>query len=477
MFDLLPKILGGAICVVLFVLPLVSVSPDLSWHDQQRIGQVVIFLFSVILFWVFRCRRGDFYSRAFLLSIFFLSIVSCLHSSQVFWSFVELSVFFCCYIVVCCVCEWRIRCGEIVDNAVWWLLTFVIVGLLSKFFFSYFFAVVAREKIIVWFLFDGFSWPRFLGQFQTLSLPLLTVPMLANWRRRYWFFLLCSLWWFSTISVGTRASWLGMACAILLLPIFIKRGWLFSLYQGGTLVAGLGFYVVFFKLIPGFCGLQVSGLAEERLNMSLSGREYLWEQAWKMTMEHPWLGAGPMQYAALANLYGAHPHQAILQWTSEWGSISAVLVALLLLRLLWLLYLRSTGWLEERGSTGAIKICLLASFIASLAHAMFDGSLVMPYTQVWLSVLVGWAWGLVAKKDAILPISRAALSARRFFSMAFCSVLVFVIFRDVPGIIERNKSGVVSQTCWVERPRFWSAGIIKKLPESECASSSGRRSD
>ena len=476
MLRLLQKTLGGAACVVLFILPLVSVSPDLSWHDQQRVGQIVIFLFLVILFWVCQYRREDLYSRVFLFAIFSLSIISCWHSGQVFWSFVELSVFFCCYIVACCVCEWRVRCGEVVDGTLWSLLAFIVIGLLFKFFFSYFFAVAAREKIIVWFLFDGFSWPRFLGQFQTLSLPLLAVPMLAGWRRRYWCFFLCSLWWFSTISVGTRASWLGMACAILLLPIVIRRGWLFSLYQGGAAAIGLVVYVFFFKLIPYFCGLQVSGLAEERLNMSLSGREYLWEQAWKMTVEHPWLGAGPMQYAALANFYGAHPHQAILQWTSEWGSISAILVALLLLRLLWLLYLRSTGWLDERGSTGALKICLLASFIASLAHAMFDGSLVMPYTQVWLAVLVGWAWGVVAKKDIMSPIPQANLKTRRLFSIVFSSVLIFVVFRDIPGIIERNKSGVVSQTCWVERPRFWSAGIIKKLPDSECASSSEKRS-
>ncbi|MED5606771.1 O-antigen ligase family protein [Pseudomonas sp. JH-2] len=476
MLGLSPKFLGGAACIVLFILPLINIYPDLSWHDQQRIGQVVIFFLSVICFWMSSVRHEDHCSSIFLLLIFCLAFASCLQSGQVLWSFVELSLFWGGYIVACCICEWRLRYGEAVDSVIWWLLVSIVVGLLLKFFVSYFSAVMTHGKLIIWFLFDGFSWPRFLGQFQTLSLPLLAVPLLANWRRRYWYFLLCSLWWFSTISVGTRASWLGMVCAILLLPLFIKRGWVFSLCQGGAVVTGLGFYVIFFKLIPNALGLQVSGLAEDRLNMSLSGREYLWQQAWKMTVEHPWLGAGPMQYAALANPYGAHPHQAILQWTSEWGSVSAILVALLLFRLIWLLYSRSIGWFEERDSSGALKICLLASFIASLAHAMFDGSLVMPYTQIWLAVLIGWAWGLAVKNETILSISKASLNARRLFSIAFCCILTFVIFRDVPGIIERNKSGMVSQTCWVERPRFWSAGIIKKLPDSECASSSGRRS-
>ena len=42
----------------------------------------------------------------------------------------------------------------------------------------------------------------------------------------------------------------------------------------------------------------------------------------------PWLGIGPMQFAALASVVGAHPHNWPLQVAAEWGLLHSVFAPL-----------------------------------------------------------------------------------------------------------------------------------------------------
>ena len=439
--------LGGV-----FVLPIYNFMDVLSWHDQQRVGQIFLIAFCSCWGFVGKGYKDlDCFSLGVLLTLFVIGLISCVLADQKIWAFTEFSIFFGCFLISSSISDWRRLGGGQVDSWIWWVLVSIISVIFFKFFVSYVAAVVIHGPVDSLLLFDGFSWPRFLGQFQTLSLPFLLLPYLERRSHGKWWLAVTALWWFSTIAVGTRASWLGMMVAILVLPFIVRGGWRFSIAQSFSAICGVVLYFFLMRMVPNILGLPVGNLADDRLTTSLSGREVLWGSAWSMFLEHPWLGAGGMSFAAQANRLGAHPHQVVLQLMAEWGGLITLLFFILVLRAFFV-FSKEQG---RGGQSTYLQICLLASFIASLVHAMFDGSLVMPYTQIWLSILIGWAWGGRGAKG---PSQRLLLRALSVFVSAF---LLFVLIRDVPEIIQRN-SVENRPVCWREAPRFWYNGIIKE---------------
>ncbi|MCY1444973.1 hypothetical protein D9M71_614670 [compost metagenome] len=104
-----------------------------------------------------------------------------------------------------------------------------------------------------------------------------------------------------------------------------------------------------------------------------------------------------------------------------------------------------------------LRLCLVASFVASAVHAMADGSLVMPYTQLWLAVLIGWAWGLYGGEDSgFLPRWGYLLSVGVLVSAVV--ILLSVVVRDFSGVVLNYDA---SESPWREAPRFWQKGMIK----------------
>ncbi|MCY1292766.1 O-Antigen ligase [compost metagenome] len=457
------------LCGVVFVLPTLGLNASLAWHDQQRLGQ--IFLIGLSSAWVLVSRGGgrlDFSALWLLLGILVLAILSSALASQSLWAFTELALFIGCFSMVCMVRDFRASAGRRVDLFLWWLLVAVVIGVVFKFLVSYISALLLRGPVDSLLLFDGFSNLRFLGQFQTLGLPLLILPALVQRRWVGWGIVLCSVWWFSTIASGTRASWLGVFCAVFLIPLLFKDWKRFSLLQVVCFFIGLGLYNFLMGVVPGVLDLPTGNLAGDRLSLSMSGRESLWRNAWNMFLESPWFGAGPMNFADVAHPLGAHPHQAILQWASEWGGVSTLMIVLLLGRSAWFFYEGAKKYQKCDPPLGALKVCLMASLIASTVHAMFDGSLVMPYTQIWLAILAGWVWGIHSEQQS--KVRGRFLSFQSALSILALLLLVFVAARDVPRIMTESRQDQAVQACWREAPRFWYNGIIKEKPKSGCAS-------
>ncbi|MCY1292818.1 hypothetical protein D9M70_420590 [compost metagenome] len=452
--------------IFIFSMPVFSLLP-LSWHNQQRVGQIFLIVLATV--WCLTSKeksRLGFVPTVLLLGVGGLAIVSCARASQSLWAFTEFALFVGCCSIVYAVKGLRERYGRRADFCILGLLVAIVVGLLLKFIVSYISAAFLRGPIDSLLLFDGFSWPRFLGQFQTLSLPLLILPALIGSRWSGWSILLCTVWWFATIAAGTRASWLGMASVVFIIPFLFRDGKRFSLLQVACFLVGLLGYKIFMDMVPWVLGLSTGNLAEDRLSFSMSGREVLWAAAWSIFLEHPWLGAGPMHFAEIAHPFGAHPHQALLQWMSEWGGVSTLLVFLLLGRGVWMFYQGAMRTQSEDASLAALKVCLMASFVASAVHAMFDGSLVMPYTQTWLAILIGWAWGIHA--DQQCHVQGRRLLFQSLLSLFASLLLVYVAVRDIPRIMDASARGQPVTTCWREAPRFWYNGIIKEKPKDGC---------
>ncbi len=159
-------------------------------------------------------------------------------------------------------------------------------------------------------LLSGFSNKRFYGQFQTFTLPLLALPLLLSTTKRsarLWVFSLLSVWWLIAITGGTRGTWLGMGVAACVLFLCGRSGKRWITWQLLAVLVGVTLYWLLFSVLAGYLGMEVSNAAGDRLTTTLSDRGPLWQQAWEMIRERPWLGFGPMHFADIHNPIAAHP--------------------------------------------------------------------------------------------------------------------------------------------------------------------------
>src|SRR5690606_7846536 len=120
--------------------------------------------------------------------------------------------------------------------------------------------------------------------------------------------------------------------------------------------------------------------------VTLSGREKIWLWAWEMAIANPWLGVGPLHYAAVVNPIAAHPHQVVLQWLAEWGFIATFLA--IVITVMGLIY--SARYLRQDRAEN-LDAALWVSIVGALILAQVDGVFVMPYTETWLALLLGLA--------------------------------------------------------------------------------------
>jgi len=204
----------------------------------------------------------------------------------------------------------------------------------------------------------------------------------------------------------------------------------------------------------------VSGLSRGQSLDALtndSSRLMLWEPAARYAADNPWLGIGPMNFAATSNVYGNHPHSSLLQLLSEWGIPATVLCTSIVGALVWSFTRASRE--PAAGSNDHLPVLrcgVLAALIAALAQSMVDGVLVVPTSQVMLFLLFGWAGGLLRARRPIetKPSSRAG-PLLLFAAIATAAPLFALAVQS-----SRAPEALCAHYCGHLLPRFWVAGGI-----------------
>ena len=451
--------------VITACLLALGICAPFSGHDWQRAMQVAMGLGAVVygLTVVPVERLVDRPTALGLVLIVGLGLVSSALAHQPLWAFTEVALFISCGAIAVAVALLRRHAGEPLDRVL--ILMVVLLCLIKSIQYLYAGALAFASGARVLdpdALLSGFSNKRFYGQFQTFTLPLLALPLLmpkvSRSVRGAVFALLC-VWWLIAISGGTRGTWLGMAVAGVALALLGPWGRRWLAWQLAAVCGGLLLYTALFTLLTGALGVEVGSGVSDRLTTSLSGRGPIWWQAWHMIVERPWLGFGPMHFADIANPIAAHPHQAILQWASEWGVPSALCVAALAWRGGWatLRVLRARACSTAR--VDLLRGCLFAALLGALTQAMVDGVIVMPNSQVWLALVVGWLMALHvwrAAPGASLPWAWAGWRVAAVLSVG---LLVWVVMRDAPHI-EQAQQGYLEGGNQHLQPRFWAQGVI-----------------
>ncbi len=127
-------------------------------------------------------------------------------------------------------------------------------------------------------------------------------------------------------------------------------------------------------------------------------RLYLWQSAWRMWMDHPWLGVGPDNFlyayrsfyvlpVAWEELNLSHPHNLLFDLLTRVGILGFLAGMWLVLGTIWEGFRRLRCMTLETPTSYAILLGLWAGFIAGMAHGMIDNSLFLPDLMT-LSLLV-----------------------------------------------------------------------------------------
>lgn len=427
-----------------------------GWHDQQRIYQLLLLCF-VALFLPVLPQEALPKPFLLLLVIFFsLGFFSSLFSKYPVWAYREWGRYIGLLLLMLVVGSLRKH-----HFFLYFILGMMaVIGFIHayQFLLCYVMAFVTGIRILdADMLYSGFSNPRFLGQFQVMLLPVLALLLDVCCRRGQWalsVLLLFSLisHWCVTFSLGGRGVWLGVLAAHVALMLINYRRWRLPALQMCTALLGFSLYLLLFKLIPFWLGIDL--VLPDNLRTTLSGRELIWQIAWEMALANPWLGVGPMHYSASYNPVAAHPHQVVLQLLSEWGFPAG----LIFIAIVFGLGCQSIRHLR-RAADNEVDAGLWLAIVSALVLAQVDGVFVMPYTETWLALLIGVALALAHSGKFSAP-SRLQRLIFTLFCIAVLTVLGHVLVGEIPEILS-GSSGQVSQQHSGDRPRFWSQGWLQ----------------
>lgn len=423
---------------------------DKTWHDQQRIIQIILSILSCIT--IATLRPSQIASKTTKLTILFIvgwGIISSFLARSPKDGLAEVSLALACLsIFIASRATFRTRREKSLAIK---LITITCAIKIVQFVSCYTSSIILHIPLDPATLIDGFSNPRFFGQFQTLSLPILTYFAIkdgASKNIRLMAFLFLTSWWTISIFNGTRGTWLAMIACICIAPLTSYAGKRWSKYQLGSLAIAIPAYLLFFKLIPATFELSTP---EPRLTTSLSLRDELWLQAIKIALENPLFGIGPMHLASLQNGIAAHPHQAILQIGAEWG-----LPPLLAATGLAYNFFRKANLLIKKESSPEY-LCLYMALIGASVQSLIDGVIVMPYSQMLISFLAS----LISSQKEIEPSKTGTLDAILLITIS-ASVLLLAdkVLMDYNELnwYDTSSNYIGSGNL---KPRFWNQGLIK----------------
>lgn len=388
-------LISGIVAVMLCLMIWVP-HPDLTWHDQQRLGQISIstlFFLSILLF---RSSRVMLANPTWLwpaTGVLVIGAFSAYLAPNPLWAASEVALLVVSVgigtFVFCLMSKFK----DTADLVLGAFLRLMLAGMVLQFYVSFVSALAHADLYFhPWSLLNGFSNMRYEGQFLTIMVPLLGARLFLHegtsvrYPRGLDMFLMVSLagMVFVAGTRGTIAAWLVTAA----ISWGFKEGRVAATRMLLAMVAGFVLAWLVLHSISWVTGQVADYRFTNEQVFGLSAREVLWKDAWVRIFEFPWLGIGPMHFASLKNPVAAHPHQALLQIASEWG----VPVFFLIMTVVTIWLAKVFGELRSSdGKAGSeLKWALVFAVSSSIVQSMVDGVLVMPYPQLWLAITVGW---------------------------------------------------------------------------------------
>jgi O-antigen ligase len=451
----------------LLLVPLLAVGArNLGGHDLARIAQVTLGGLCAMAWAAAALRaaapgpRGLAGSAALLV----LALASVLHAASTAMALREMTLFLgmASIAAVVALTPGAARASAWTTSAASGLYAALVLSLATA-------ALLSGAPLDRPALFVGYDNHRLFNHVQTAALPMAlatacTAELPRALRRLAWLALVagCALL-FASAGRGTFVALL--AAALVVWALVGPRAWHVVRALAVALTAGFLLFAVVFILLPWLSPVGVPAMADYAPGRITSdqARLYLWRLAWEQIASAPWLGIGPMHAAHWPNLKAAHPHNIYLQLAAEWGI--PVLVATLAAGGAFVYRMvRAIG--AAGASQSRMGTALAIGCLAVAADGFVSGNFVMPVSQVWIAVLVGWALAWMrAARSAEGEESRQALGASIWAARAIAAfALVMHLWlawsiapevRDLEAHLERAREDFPSERT---QPRFWSHG-------------------
>lgn len=446
--------------LLIFYLPNNPFFDNLPWHDSQRIGQILLIIYSVIFGVIFGLFDIKLKIVLIFLTFIVLGVASSFLSAYPVWSLTEMAIFVGSYALG--VFLYRIFCFDYkkAEKYSFFSLFLTASSLSIYFFVAYFSSLFIGDIFDVWQFINGFSNPRFFGQFLTLILPVLLAPVMQKSRWSNAFFVLSCVVCFMLMASGTRGSLLGIGsvAAVYALLNKLSREWVFLILK----IAGIAFlmHYLLLEIFPDYLQIIVKNGALDRKLFGLSARELLWEKSISMVIEKPFFGFGPMHFANMPGVIASHPHQLFLQILSEWGILFFLVFLYFSSKVIFLILKELIFFKKIKNENSKIiYVCLSASIFASLMQSMVDGVFVMPYTEIIFVFIAAWLSAVYYEEnkysvDEYLSIQGWILNFIFIFSSC---ILMYSFIEKSPTYIGKNQENYYNNAGFL-KPRFWING-------------------
>ena len=433
-----------------------------GWHDQQRLYQLILLCTSAGIAYVLPTPILPRYAVLLLLAVLGFGLVSTFFADFPVWALKEWARYAGLFILAM-VIAYSARQAWFLKALLYLLAA---TAFLNAFQFLIYYLMAFVTGILMFnadLLFNGFSNPRFLNQFQMLFMPILAyLALLQHWQAKHRYskllssiiFITLLMQWCIAFSLGGRGLWLGLAVSHAALIVLFPLFWRLLGVQAAAGLLGFILFYLMFTVVPEWLG-QTS-VIRDSMRFGLSKREVIWQLAWDMFIANPWFGVGPMHFSAVVNSVAAHPHQVVLQWLAEWGifaTLAAVFIAVWCM-LHGLRFVRS-----ESGQ--ALDAALWMSILGAWTLAQVDGVFVMPYTETWLAILIGLAmarWSAPQTAHST-QASRWQTYSLRILTIPVILILGNVLINEVPTLAQDSEAHMEKHGTGYT-PRFWMQGWI-----------------
>lgn len=425
---------------LIVLLPSLHFMPSyLTYHDGHRL--LMLLLLVLTLLYSLSNKQNfcnqliiDAKLRYMLFILFALACISSYLAIAPRHAIIEVSIFIGLAYLALFVSELYYQEGTIFTKRLIFALWVGVLLYLFAFYVGYITACVFKTPVAWPKPLLGFNNPRFFNQYQLWSIGLLCLPLLVtetskNAKRGLGIAL--TLWWvllFYSASRGVVLAWL--AGAVLTWALYKELAWPFLRLQILSFITGLISYFILFELVPILINMElVTGTI---LRESSSNRVELWVKAFQLTWDNPLFGVGPMGFAWY-NSTSFHPHNTIMQLTSEWG-LPATLVCFWIAVYTMKKWFKKFNLVELKNKTKYdvdLSIILFFTIVTNGLYSLVDGVVVMPMSQIFMATIIG----LMIGQYLSFTDSPAGLKNRLGFRPIFSLVVIIsLIWSNLPEI-------------------------------------------
>lgn len=460
------------IYVYIALVPTLSFIPSLRPYNEKRVlqiglllavGAVLLAFPAVRRSWLKGIRNLPVSLRWGLCVVVVGGVLSSLRAPATFYASLEVGHFLLLFVTAGVVASMVRRAPRQTSRLI--LTALVLSAMLYGIFFTVGYGMhLTSEEIKLWP--EGgtnYANIRFFNHYQTWTIPLLGGSLLAipkTWRSaRAGVFGLIALWWTLIFASNVRGTIVAMGVASVGVGLLFRRHakpWLMA--QAAGLFAGIGLYYLLFS--TGGSPPVVEKFSE---GGTYSKRLQLWRTSLEMAWAHPWLGAGPMHFAWPPYRFATagSPHNAFLQWLSEWGVLSTGIMSGLAVWGGWRWMDQERRAAEEASArSNGVRVGLVASVLAAAAHAMVSGLLVTPISQVFLALVGGWAWGRYQFERE--PTTAPSTTAHALLCVLLVAAMGVVgsSLKDLSTVEERRDALLEAVDRNRFSPRYWAQGFL-----------------